>query len=225
MTRLYLVRHCEARGNADRVFQGSTDAEISERGALQLERLRERFAAVTLDVLYSSPLRRAQATAQAINHQGLPVIIDQGLVEINGGHWEGVKWSEFPVRYPDEAHDWNLAPWNFAPVNGEPMRHVYDRISRIITAIVQREQGKIIGIVSHGCAIRNYLCFAHGWPIERLNDVDWADNTGVCVIDYDDTLHPQIIMENDNTHLTQELSTFATQEWWRKRNREDMKFD
>lgn len=37
MTRLYLVRHCEARGNADRVFQGSTDAEISERGALQLE--------------------------------------------------------------------------------------------------------------------------------------------------------------------------------------------
>ena len=36
MTYIYLVRHCEAMGNHKRLFQGSTDCDISEIGAKQL---------------------------------------------------------------------------------------------------------------------------------------------------------------------------------------------
>lgn len=32
MTRIILIRHCEAEGNIKRVFQGHTDADISENG-------------------------------------------------------------------------------------------------------------------------------------------------------------------------------------------------
>ena len=32
MTRILLVRHCEAEGNHKRVFQGHTDAAVSENG-------------------------------------------------------------------------------------------------------------------------------------------------------------------------------------------------
>ena len=41
MTYIYLVRHCEAMGNHKRLFQGSTDCDISEIGAKQLEFLKE----------------------------------------------------------------------------------------------------------------------------------------------------------------------------------------
>ena len=52
MTRLYLIRHCEALGNAKRLFQGSTDLDISEMGAKQLEYLKERFSKIPLDCVY-----------------------------------------------------------------------------------------------------------------------------------------------------------------------------
>lgn len=226
MTRIYLVRHCEARGNADRVFQGSTDADISERGVRQLEKLSERFRSVKLDAIYSSPLRRALCTADAINrYHGLSITIEPEIREINGGHWEGRKWSDFPILFPDEARDWNLAPYRFAPEGGEPMTSVYDRMKKAVCEIARREKNRRIAVVSHGCAIRNFLCFAHGYPIERLNDIDWSDNTGVSVIEFDENLHPKVILENDVSHFTQGLSTFADQDWWKKENRDNLKFD
>lgn len=74
LTTIYLVRHCEAMGNINRIFQGHTDEEISDNGRLQLEKLAERFRDIHLDALYSSPLKRAYRTAEAVNryHQ-LPI--------------------------------------------------------------------------------------------------------------------------------------------------------
>ena len=67
MTRIILVRHCEAAGNLNRRFQGHTDAEVTENGKKQLELLALRMRNVKIDYLYSSPLKRAYATAEAIN--------------------------------------------------------------------------------------------------------------------------------------------------------------
>lgn len=225
MTKIILVRHCEAQGNHERVFQGATDCDITERGERQLEALSERFRTVEFDALYSSPLLRARRTAEAVNrHHGLPMAIEPGLREINAGHWEGKKWADFPRLYPDEARDWNLSPWNFAPEGGETMRQVYERITGTILDLAERERGRTVAAVSHGCAIRNLLCFAHGWPIERLNEVEWCDNTAVSVLEVENDGTIRILLENDSSHLSEELSTFARQEWWKKENREALNF-
>lgn len=217
MTRVYLIRHCEAQGNCMRVFHGRVDSDISENGRRQLERLRERFRGVGFDAVYTSPLLRAYKTAQAADYyRGLPIVADRGLVEINGGHWEGVRFDELGGRFPEENRLWVEEPWKFAPEGGETMRKVFSRISGAVTAIVRANEGRTVVIASHGCAIRNYLCFAHGWPIERLGDVAWCDNTAVSVIDYDGKLRPVIRLENDNSHLNAETSTFGRQMWWRK---------
>ncbi len=50
------------------------------------------------------------------------------------------------------------------------------------------------------------LCWAKGWPIERLSEVAWCDNTGVSVLRFDRD-RVELILENDNTHLNEELST------------------
>ena len=83
MTRIILVRHCEAAGNLNRRFQGHTDAEVTENGKKQLELLALRMRNVKIDYLYSSPLKRAYATAEAINQfHHLPIYVEADLMEI-----------------------------------------------------------------------------------------------------------------------------------------------
>lgn len=220
MTRVTLIRHCEAMGNSLRIFQGHTDADISENGKIQLELLSVRCRNMPIDILYSSPLKRAYKTAEAVNtYHHLPIHIDKGLMEINGGIWEGEKWEELPALYPDQALLWNTNPYEFAPPQGETMRQVYDRMWDTVTNIVAANRNKRIVITSHGCAIRNFLCRAMGKPIEQLNDVDWCDNTAVSVIDFDDAMKANIVLLNDASHLSEETSTFSKQSWWKPENR------
>ncbi|ADU25611.1 histidine phosphatase family protein [Ethanoligenens harbinense] len=220
MTRIYLIRHAEAEGNLRRIFQGHTDADISTNGQRQLERLSERFEPVHLDALYASPLKRAYKTAQAVDAvRHLPIITLEGLMEINGGCWEGKPWAKLPALYPQDNDAWENRPWDFAPAGGEPMRQVYARMWETLGGIARRHPGKTVGVASHGCAIRNYLCQAHGWPIERLGEVGWCDNTAVSIIEYREGGQVTITMENDASHLDDELSTVAKQDWWRRSTR------
>lgn len=165
-------------------------------------------------------------TAQAANrHYGLEIKLDARLAEIHGGCWEGKRWGDFPALYPQESYLWNQEPWKFHPDGGESMAEVYSRIWEAATEIAARHFGQSVLIASHGCAIRNLLCHAHGWPIERLNDVDWCDNTAISVIVFDRSMQPEILLENDSSHLAEHLSTFAKQSWWRKENRAAMQFE
>lgn len=216
MTTIYLIRHCEAAGNIQRVFQGHMDADITPNGALQLDHLAERFKDVSLDAIYSSPLLRARRTAEAVNrHHHLPIQTDDRLMEINGGVWEGKPWASLPARCPLQSRKWLKKPWDFHPRKGEAMRQVYARMGAALSDIAAAHPGQAVAVASHGCAIRNALCWAKGWPIERLNDEGWCDNTAVSVLEFDEAGRVRVVSENDNSHLSGEVSTFAKQTWWK----------
>jgi len=225
ITKVYLVRHAEAAGNVAKTFQGHTDCEVTEKGHKQLACLAERFKDVHLDIIYSSPLLRTRQTADAVNkYHGLDVHINQGLIEINGGDLEGMGWEDIPLKYPEQQEMWDNAPHEYWAPNGEKMSEVYERITSTVNHIVHENTGKTIAIVSHGCAIRNYLCYAHGWGIERLRDVMWEENTSVCCIEYHGAdCTPVIVYQNDTTHLSPELCTLAHQSWWKTTITEETK--
>ncbi len=206
MTELYIVRHCEAVGNVERFFQGVCDTDISECGALQLEKLAERFKDIKLDAVYSSPLKRAFKTAEAINkYHSLPIKIHKKLIEIDGGEIEGLFWGEFDVTRPVLEYNWNMEPHLFHPEGGEAMSSVYKRSWEAVLDIVGENEGKSVAIASHGCTIRNIMCHALGKPIEQLKTVPWADNTGVFLLRFSGEELPEIVMYNDYSHLPQEL--------------------
>ncbi len=54
VTKLYLIRHCEALGNINDTFQGSIDEDITDKGQRQLDKLAERCKNIPFDVIYSS---------------------------------------------------------------------------------------------------------------------------------------------------------------------------
>lgn len=202
MTKIILVRHCEAQGNTLGTLQGRTDCDISGNSAAQLELVSLRLRNTPINALYSSPLKRARKTAEAINkYHNLPVKIEPRLSEIDVGVWENRLWTEIEREYPEEIKVWQEQPGNFTPQGGESMRQVYDRIWAAVTDIVKENPNKTVCVTSHGCAIRNFLCRALGKPIEELTDIPWCDNTGISVVNFDRNLKPEVITMNDASHI------------------------
>lgn len=221
VTKVYLIRHAEAMGNINETFQGRTDENVTEKGYKQLAELSKRFKDISLDVIYSSPLVRAKETAKAVDkYHGIDVSYDEGLIEINGGVWEGKKWADLPTLYPVEFNLWTYKMHEFYIENGETMAEVSERMQKTIGEIVSQNLGKSIAIVSHGCAIRTYLCYASGNTLDKLHDVGWSDNTSVSLIEYGADLTPNLVYKNNSDHLPYELSTLAFSNWCKSENGE-----
>ena len=205
MTYIYLVRHCEAMGNHKRLFQGSTDCEISEIGAKQLEYLKERFKTIKLDAVYSSPLIRAQKTAQVIaDGKDIEIIIRKNLAELDGGVVEGRPFQEAFNAIPGLADAWNNHPEDFAPDGGEAMRDAYVRIYDEVIALARMNRGKTIAAASHGGVLRCLMCRVLYYDITRLKDVPWCENTAVTLLKIDDNDKISVEFFNDYSHVPAE---------------------
>lgn len=202
VTTVYFIRHGESMGNTEGYFQGRSDCDLSRNGLLQLETLKERFKNISFDAIYSSPLKRTLLTAQAVSfYSKLPVQIDDGLIEIDGGIFEGLSFKEIPSRYPNEFDIFCNRLHMFAPEKGESVVQVYERMISAVDRLVRENATKTIVLVSHGCAIKNYLCFATGTPLERISELSWSDNTSVSKVNFDDSFTPAVEFMNDASHL------------------------
>lgn len=218
MVELYLIRHAEAMGNVKEFFQGSLDVEISSKGLKQLEELKSRFKDVSLDAIYSSPLKRAMQTAQAINeYHGLNIGIVDNIKEINGGDFEGKTWKDIPKEYPQQYECWVKNQIDFKAPNGETMQDVYDRMvsamNGIVTDSLNLNRNISIAVVSHGCAIKNYQCYLNHADISYMSKIGWADNTSVSKVEFKTLSDWKVIYLNDSSHLSQENSTIRYSSW------------
>lgn len=205
MTYIYLIRHCEAMGNHKRLFQGSTDCQISEIGAKQLEYLKERFKNIHLEAVYSSPLIRAQKTAETVAYgKGLNITIRKNLAELHGGVVEGRPFQEAFNAIPGLADAWNNHPQDFAPEGGEAMRDAYVRIYDEIIALAHMNRGKTIAAATHGGVLRCLMCRVLYYDITRLKDVPWCENTAVTLLKIDDNDKISVEFFNDYSHVPPE---------------------
>ena len=211
---MYLIRHAEAEGNLDETFQGMIDRNVTPRGEQQLDCLAQRFREIPLTAIYTSPLRRARATAQAIlRFHALPLHEEPELREIHAGPWEGEKWAVRPEKYPEAYRIWTQDMPRFAIEGGEPMTQVYDRMRRCITRIAAENPGGTVAVVSHGCALRTYLSYLMCGSIEGMLDVGWSDKRAVSLVEFDDAGRESLRWRNDASHLPPSLSTLAGSEW------------
>ena len=210
MTKLYLVRHCEAEGNTLGLMQGRSDFGISGNAPKQLDLVSLRLRNVPFTAVYSSPLKRAFATAQAIDrYHGLGVRKDDGIMEIDMGDWESHSWEEIKRNYPDIVKVWDETPHLFQAPGGESVAHVAERMWEAVSAIARDNPGGTVCAVSHGCAIRSFLRAALGWPPEKQVDVPWGDNTAVSVVEFEDG-KAHVVSMNDASHLPASLSVYRS---------------
>ncbi len=205
VTKLFIIRHCETEGNINRLFQGHIDLPITELGYKQLESLGLRFKDIPFDRLYTSPLKRAVTTAKAVSgDRRIPIIEKGNLIELNGGDYEGKAYTQIGIEYPEFPDMWANRPWEFAPPSGEKMTDGYERIWNAVAEIARENEGKTVGVVSHGGVIRCLLCRLLKGNIEKLAQVPFGLNTAVSLIEFDNGT-PRLVFFNDDSHLSDEL--------------------
>lgn len=211
MTKIYFVRHCEATGNLNRTFQGSTNTDITELGEKQLEKLKERFNEIQLDKIYSSPLLRAYKTALAIKgDRDIELEVHDGLIELDGGIIEGVPIEVSFKEHPDLKDAWFNHPEDFAPENGEAMRDAYKRIEKTFFELANKHKGQTIACASHGGIIRCLLCKLLYNDISKLITVPIFDNTAIGCIEIDDDMNIEVKFINDFSHLPSDMLRSAS---------------
>ena len=139
---------------------GWMDEDLSEKGLWQAEKLSRRLAQRSIEVVYSSPLKRAFRTAQmvALPHS-LPVRVLEGLGEIRIGEWEGMSGQEIAAKFPDLWQTWRSDPSGIQMPGGESLAQVQERAAAAFDRIAQANQGKQVLVVTHDVVVR--LMVAH----------------------------------------------------------------
>ncbi|MCF0137673.1 MAG: GNAT family N-acetyltransferase [Oscillospiraceae bacterium] len=216
MTKIYIIRHAEAEGNLYRIVQGQFDSGLTDTGYRQLEFLAERFRGVHLDAIYSSDLRRALSTAEAVaKTQGLEIIKEPRLREICMGVCEGISFGDMEHLDPGAMARFRNDPASWTAEGAEPYAECTRRTLSALRDIAAENEGKTVCAVSHGVSIRAALAELLGIASAGIADtLPHGDNTSVSLLTYDGG-ELRVEYFNDNSHVPEELSTFAKQTWWK----------
>lgn len=87
---IVFARHGQTAPNRDGLVLGRADPDLTEEGHRQATLLAGALAAEPVKAIVTSPLVRARQTAEAIGTAcGVPVTVDDRLMEIDWGTWEG----------------------------------------------------------------------------------------------------------------------------------------
>jgi 2,3-bisphosphoglycerate-dependent phosphoglycerate mutase len=156
---LHVVRHADAVPESDDAFTIYDDYEahpLSARGRAQAEAVAERFADLEIAAVYSSPVRRARDTADAIAAAaGVAVREEPGVTEIAIGPTDGAMALRDRLAWLAMIA---MRDGSWAGIPGtEPSASVRARMLAALDAIAARHPGERVVVVSHAGAINAAL--------------------------------------------------------------------
>jgi 2,3-bisphosphoglycerate-dependent phosphoglycerate mutase len=143
------MRHGRSLADDEGVHEGRYDSPLTKIGHVQSHTRAQEFRkrGLKFDVIISSPLQRAQSTAQAFEKAlRVPVELDEDWMEMDNGPLAGMKREVAAVKYPKPAFR-NL----YEPIcgTGESAWELYCRAARAVEKIIWRGAGKYL-VVAHG---------------------------------------------------------------------------
>jgi ribonuclease H / adenosylcobalamin/alpha-ribazole phosphatase len=199
-TTMLMLRHGQTPLSAERRFAGRGDVPLTAAGRQQASAAAARLGARGgIDVIVTSPLRRARRTAEAVaESSGAPLVVDDDLVETDFGEWEGLSFAEATQESPDAMSAW-LESADAAPPGGESFAVVAKRVLRSLDRLLAAYPDSTMVVVSHVTPIKTLLCRALLAPpaamfrmhldVASLSQVDWFADGPAVVRSVNDTAH------------------------------------
>ena len=201
MTRFLLIRHGETAWNADGRIQGHTDVELTEVGLEQARLAAERLRNEKIDVVYSSDLKRASATGEAVAKiHKLPVKTTPLLREANLGRWQGMTMQEVAEKYPKEYAAYSKDSINNRPPDAERLEDVIKRCRRFLDKVTELHPDATIAVACHGGTVRGLIAAALGAGPEIYRRIR-ADNVAITIL-HIISGKPLLVTMNDTCHLS-----------------------
>lgn len=150
-TDIILIRHGQTSWNKKGIFQGWNDIELDEEGIRQALKTAEELKAHKFHAIYSSPLKRAQQTAEKIaKHHNLPIFEVAEFKERSYGIFEGKSWEDFDKDEKARQKYNKRGRFLYKPPKGESYLNLYRRVSAKLDEIVSKHKKEKIAIISHG---------------------------------------------------------------------------
>ena len=153
---IVFARHGQTAPNRDGLVLGRADPELTDEGHRQAVLLGAALAGEPVAAIRSSPLVRARQTAEAIASAcGVPVTVDDRLLEIDWGAWEGRPATHVGVADLDRLKaDDGTAP------EGESLESLSRRVESFCVETME-EDGLVVA-VSHVSPIKAATAWALG---------------------------------------------------------------
>jgi broad specificity phosphatase PhoE len=186
-----LARHGETEWSRAHRHTGITDVPLTEEGNRQAEALGRRLRDVSFELVLTSPLVRAQRTAEIAGFEEHQTTDD--LLEFNYGKYEGRTSAEITKERPG----WNL--WRDGCPGGEVPAQVGERVDRVIERVVT-VSGRVL-IVSHGHTSRILASRFVGLPADAGGKLAF-DVGSLSMLGYEHD-RPVVIFWNERPALSQ----------------------
>lgn len=172
MLSVYLLRHGETAYNADgNRYCGRTDLALTDKGIAQAKAVFEQLKGKKIDAVYSSPLKRANDTAK-IASGNENVAVDERLIEIDFGNWEGKRREEFVVENPSIWQQWEQNPATAqAGGTGENAQQVITRVDDFFGEMLAKHKNQTILVVGHNGINRFYMAHKLGMPLKNYRKI------------------------------------------------------
>jgi len=164
--RIYLIRHTTPDIDEGLCY-GQTDVGLARSFAQEKDGiLAKMHDAPDLERVYTSPLHRCVHLAGVLN--GLQVIVDERLLEINFGEWELKHWDGIDRR---ELDVWMADIVDQKPPGGESLRMLYQRVGEHIEQL-RHEPFETVAVVTHAGVIRCFWAHVAGTPLKDLFSIE-----------------------------------------------------
>ena len=168
--QLYLLRHGESELKGR--FCGSTDCALTRVGHDQARARAEQLKHEHIELLFSSPLRRAMETANYASQEcQLPIEPLDDLREIDFGQWEGLLWQEVVARDASYSQQWLDRYPDLCAPEGESFADFRRRVLRGLGAVLRTGEVRCahrICVVAHAGWIRAALSVAFDQTVAKV---------------------------------------------------------
>jgi alpha-ribazole phosphatase/probable phosphoglycerate mutase len=180
-TTIDMIRHGEPEGG--KRYRGQLDDPLSNRGWEQMRRAVGGLC--PWDAIVSSPLVRCAAFAREVSERhGLPLSLDERLMEIGFGAWEGRTAAELMAEEPDVLMRFWSDPLHHTPPGAETLTAFRDRVVAAWEETLARHRGRHILLVGHAGQMRLVISHVLGMPVERMFRIQ-VENAGITRIRVD----------------------------------------
>lgn len=196
MANLVLVRHGESEWNAKSLWTGWTDVNLTEKGREQARSGGGLLKDLTIDICFTSALKRAKETWEEIrkclSREYIPTFSDKALNERDYGDLTGKNKWKIKEEYGEEQFQKWRRSWDSPPPNGESLKDVSTRVIPYYNdkILPELEQGRNVIIVAHGNSLRALVKYLENIPDDEIAKLEMKlgepyiyqiDNTGKIV--------------------------------------------
>ncbi len=174
---IYVVRHGKTHQNELGLVQGIKEYDLTDKGINDTRELMPLVSNLGIDVVYSSPLKRAIDTAKILTDNKLPINIDDRIIERDWGFNEGMAISDV-----DTVNCWNIH-LNTNDNKIEKIQDVMDRVSSFLEDIKIKYSDKKVLIVTHSAISRVIYYLLN--PIPEDGDLSKIEIPNLRIIEYE----------------------------------------